>query len=431
MSYKGELASNETNHYLDSIGLRSFTEGERRSISNIFSSELEQKLKNPEAPTSIKMIDTHLSPVSGEVLSKHVGDEALILEIGGTNIYGGWVGITKEGPRLLTEESGKLESRGEVSTRTFETPQALFSEVFSIVEAVAGLGSIKHLGIIFTFPAVIEETHLGVDVRSQEKQAKGFIFKGIHVAPVGQQFVEFMRQSGKYQIHELKNLVVLNDTPAALLSTPSKIGGIVGTGYNLAVMVGGRIYNIECGGASGVPSNELAKQVDVFTKSVDKKEQLSEKQISGMYLGMQLGFAIEKMNFLGYTKLRNINPGKVRAEVLSYILSDEWDKVQEHLQGHFDIQTKNSLRTVAYRLRERSAELVAIQISTIINKFPQEFGGEKITIPIEGSLFWKMTDYRKIVTNYLTKYTGKSFEFPFTEHAGAIGAGVAAIGLRG
>ncbi len=232
-------------------------------------------------------------------------------------------------------------------------------------------------------------------------------------------------------MNEFQNLVVLNDTPAALLSTPSKIGGIVGTGYNLAVLTGGKIYNIECGGESNVPQHALALAVDKITKSVEKKVQLSEKQISGMYLGMQMDIAIQDMNNLGVIKLIRRSSDFLDAKVISDILSHEWNDVKARFTGPMSHSTREALLAVATRLRTRSAELVALQISTLVNTFPKEFVGNTVTVPIEGSLFWKMPAYKTIVQRFVEEFTGKTFHFPSIEHAGALGAAVAAIGLRG
>ena len=422
MPYKGELPSKEINSYLSTVGLRGFTEGERMYTSKSFSDELLMKLRYPEQKVSIKMLDTHLTPVSEFTREKHIGDRAFILEIGGTNIYGAWVQLTGNGPEIT------CDVRSEIPRKIFPDPDAFFSDVMGVVGGIAGIRPIENLGIIFTFPAPIKDTAMGVDVVSPQKQTKGFFFKDIDRAPLGEQLVDYMLRSGDYRMQEMKNLVVLNDTPAALLSTPSKIGGIVGTGYNLAAMIGGRIYNIECGGASRIPQHHLAEMVDELTGN---KDQLSEKQISGMYLGMQLGIAIQEMNKLGLTEFPDVNPLDMKSEVLSDVLTGEWDTVKKFLEGDIDEQAKDSLLSVASRLRDRSAEMVAIQISTIINTFPQEFPGNSVTIPIEGSIFWKMPEHRSTVTKFLEAYTGKSFEFPSIEHAGALGAAAAAIGLRG
>lgn len=425
MPFQGELPSKEITSYLDTVGLRGFTESERLFVSKSFSDELLMKLRDPEKKASIKMIDTHLMPVSEFTREKHIGDRAFILEIGGTNYYGAWVQLTENGPEITSEV------RSEIPRKIFSDADAFFSDIMDVAGSIAGMRPIENLGIIFTFAGRIEDTEMGVDVVSPQEQTKGFFFKGIDRAPLGEQLVNYMFRSGDFQIGKLKNLVVLNDTPAALLSASSKIGGIVGTGYNLAAMIGGRIYNIECGGASGVPQHHLAEKVDVLTKSVGIKDQLSEKQISGMYLGMQLGIAIQEMNKLGLMRFPEVNPLQMKSEVLSDVLTGKWDIVKESLRGDIDAQANEMLLSVASRLRDRSAELVAIQISTIIKTFSDEFSGNSVTIPIEGSIFWKMPEYRSTVTKFLEAYTGKSFEFPYIDHAGAIGAAVATIGLRG
>ncbi len=415
-------------HYPDRVGLRGLTLGEMDSISRAFSWELRAGVEGTPGLKSLKMIDTHLTQVSQETLDLHDGEEVFVLEMGGTNVYAAWLKVEEMwGPEIMTAPHGSkpFEVRAELSTRNFENPDALFAELFHHIGELVRQRPIRRIGFVFTFPATIVDTPLGVDVMSPDKQTKDFRFQGISQKPVGAALIDFMRRSGAYDLSGLESLVVLNDTPAALLSGRGKIGGIVGTGYNLAMMVGGTIYNIESGGFSAVPQHGLARAVNL--RSENEGEQLAEKQISGMYLGRQVDAALADLRDLGMNVYKK-NKGDLSAEVISHILNEDWAKTLQHIRWDFKPRgTEEILRNLARPLRLRSAEHVAIQLASIVKTFPEEFPESRVEVPIEGSVFWGMPEYKDIVTMFADSMTGKEFSFSGRAHAGARGAAAAAV----
>ncbi len=428
-------STSDTIHYLDTqAGLRPFTPTEADAVMAAMSTDLIGGTEYPKHPGSLKMIDTHLSPVPKETLRQYAGEEVFVLTIGGTNVAASWIEITSDGSQAVMHNrhtNQDLKSGGKLRTRVFESPDEFFTEVLSHVGALASLCPIKNLAIVYTFPAQVIDTAQGVDVMSPDKLSKGFFIRGISERPVGEQLVEFMRKSVDYNVNNLKALAVLNDTPAVLRD---KLGGIVGSGYNLAVSVGDTIYNIECGGEKSVPTYPLVEIVDA--ESENPGEQLSEKQISGLYIGQQLEVAIRELNTQGILNL-NVIPEysgvekrePLPSEVLSYIFDRNIAKLEQYFQGEV-IPALPALTAIAQRIRVRSAQLVALQLSSVVNTFPNEFSGDEVVVPIVGSIFWLLPDYKELVKMFAEEYTGKVFTFPPTPDEEAKGAAVAAIGVR-
>ncbi|MBU1327379.1 hypothetical protein KKB64_02105 [Patescibacteria group bacterium] len=421
--------------YFDSVGFRGLTTSETSQIIQLFAQELQGGLQNPPNPGSLKMIDTHLFPLSSDNLRHyHVGEEALILEIGGTNVFAAWVTIGSDGvPRILRDPSSnkELSMRGELRKRVFNSPQEFFHEALHHVNDIVARKQITALGIIYSFPASVVDVPLGVDVMSPASLPKGFYIDGIDAKPVGSALIEHMRASGVYHMDTLDSLVVLNDTPAALLSTPSKIGGIVGTGYNLAMSVEGKIFNIECGGFHHVPQHPFVEKVD--KKSANPGLQRAEKQIAGMYLGAQLEAVIETLvdlNVIHVRKTPEFGEENLPAEVVSHIIDRNIEKLTEYIYGDFTEEALSILYDAAMRLRNRSAQIVGAKLATIVRTFPDEFPDEQIIVPIEGSVFWKMSGYKDCVCSQANILTGKDFQFPYIDHAGSVGAAAAVVGRR-
>lgn len=433
-----EHASNsisDTIHYLDTqAGLRPFTSAEATDVMTAMSLDLIGGTEQPKHPGSLKMIDTHLSPVPQETLKQFAGEEVFVLTIGGTNVAASWITILPDGsPAVIHDRQTDevLKSGGKLRTRVFKSPDEFFTEVLSHVGVLARLRPINNLAIVYTFPALVIDTPQGVDVLSPDKLPKGFFIEGISKRPVGEQFVEFMRKSGDYAIDNLKALAILNDTPAVLRD---KLGGIVGSGYNLAVSVAGTIYNIECGGETSVPTYPLVEIVDAGSENPG--EQLSEKQISGLYIGQQLEVAIRDLNEQGILNLKVIpeysGEGKrepLPSEVLSYILDGNTTKLEHYFQGAI-VSALPALTAIAERIRARSAQFVALQLASVVNTFPNEFLDNEVVVPIVGSIFWLLPGHQRLVKLFAETYTGKTFIFPPTPDEEAKGAAVAAIGVR-
>lgn len=415
--------------FQESLGLRPPHPFEVMIMSETFAHELRGGLEDPPHPGSLKMIQTHLSEVSPDRLRGHEGESALILEIGGTNVFAARGVIIDGKPQIATGSRGiPIQTRGELSKRKFTHPNEFFTEVLRHADPVARGWHITKLGIIYTFAATAQQSKLGVDARSPEELTKNFRIDGISQRPVGDALIDYMYQAG-YDISDLESLVVLNDTPATLLSIPgAKIGGIIGTGYNLAMMVEGKIYNLECGEFASVPQYSLSRTVDGW--SDNPGSQIAEKQISGMYLGMAMEKAMSELGSWGFF-LEKRHEGFLDGKVVSDILNGDVAAVSEYMAGDVNEGMMAMLTPVARMLRLRSATLVATHLATIVDTFLKEFPQFDVIVPIEGSVFWQMPEYQQLVSKLIAGAIEKRFLFPQIDHAGALGATAAVIGLRG
>ena len=422
----------ESQKFLDSIGLRPFNPPELFEISRAFSRDLLGGLETPKNPGSLKMIETHLRSPSEQFIRSQEGEPYLILEVGGTNVYAAETTI-KDGKPVIVEEHGfPVEAKGKLTKIRFEeSPDEFFKEFLSHVESIVRRRPYTSMGIIYSFPAEIVDTELGIDVNSQDELPKDFYIKDIHLKPVGMALVEYMRKNG-YDMSRMDTIVVENDTAATLLSVPgSKIGGIVGTGYNLAMMVGGKIYNLECGGFKDVPQHTLSREL--VEKNGNKEFQLAEKQISGKYLGIQLEKAIEKMNMYGIHLHKRKPKEDLDGTNITYALKGNKENLLRDLEGNLDNRAMTYLKAVAERLKERSYQLLATKISTIIQTFPEEYIendiSAPITIPIEGSVFWGIPYYKLNVQRIIAGETKEAI-FPEIKHAGVHGATISILGTQ-
>ena len=173
--------------------------------------------------------------------------------------------------------------------------------------------------------------------------------------------------------------------------------------------------NTESGGFALNRINRFAEILD--RQSGNPGKQLVEKQVSGLYLGLQMQQIILDLQHNGLldSNFTNNLSAKDISNLLVYNGSDK---------------QLLTLKNASTRLRDRSAQLAGIIIGTIITTFPDIFSTDVIDIPIEGSLFWHMPGYKDIVTNVIQRLSGKDIYFPNIENAGRLGAAVAALSLK-
>jgi hexokinase len=168
-----------------------------------------------------------------------------------------------------------------------------------------------------------------------------------------------------------------NDIVCLILSGFGKIppselvGGVVGTGFNFGFFLDEEIIiNLESGEFDKFPQTESGKTVD--SESAEPGEHKYEKEIAGGYLYKHYNFYADKLD-LPIKKIQS-------TEELDDI-SAKYDKCRE----------------VVNELYKRSASLVSCQIAAI-----HDFKNHaKMSILMEGSLFWKGDNYKDLVLNTL------------------------------
>ncbi|MCX6794112.1 MAG: hypothetical protein NTY06_03330, partial [Candidatus Gottesmanbacteria bacterium] len=390
---------------------------------------------------SLLMIDTHLHPVSVDTLRNHVGEEVFVISMGGTKAEGVWIKINDHAePEVIADpDTGlPLYTSGKLSKKEYSSPEELFAEVLRHVDAYAKDRPIKNLAFNFGYRGTTEDTRFGIDVISPDDQTKGFRFHGISKRPIGESLVSYMVGTKQYHIDSFESLVVLNDTPSVLLALrKAKLGGIIGTGYNFAIMINGVIYNIEAGGFSSVPQHTLSRALDF--NNPNKSDQLAEKQISGLYLGMQMEFAIRALDLDGIINARIIprpadeEEKSLPAEAISHILERKQKNIailkEKFIEGDVE-QAIPYLLPIAERLRDRSAQLVGTKLAAAINTFPAEFPDTDVLVPVAGAVVQYMPHHKDKAEQIASQRSEKHVSIQVTDFAEAKGAAAAVFGVK-
>jgi hexokinase len=409
--------------FLHERGLCLSSKRELKTLSFRYAQELTKGAKGNKEGLSLMMLDTGLSPINKEGLP--IGEESLVIEIGGTNIRAAYVKINQDHEAEIDQEKGLLEIK--LERTTYSSPEDFFSEVIKVLKPKLGETPPKAIGFIWSFPGTINKSDRGIDVTSTSDQIKHkFLIPNFDKQSVGKYLLDELGKEYKQDLSPTP-LVVLNDTPAVLLATKSKIGGVVGTGFNLALSVLGEIFNTESGNFNIRVSHYYANQIDAMSDCPGGY--LSEKQISGKWLGKMFHQIVADLIDMDLLKLSHgktlttFELGKIlQMKVDRYALGQDY--------GWIDTFSYGILSMIAAKMAHRSAQIVGTMIGTIVKTFPKEFPkSEKITIPIEGSFFWHIPGYKELVQKYGQQICGRKIKFPEIDHPGILGAGTAAISL--
>ncbi|HVT00721.1 MAG TPA: hypothetical protein VHE53_00630 [Patescibacteria group bacterium] len=386
--------------FFERTNLRPLNEQEERQAVDDYITALKDGL-DTHGEKGLPMYPSLLSSVSLSDLRE--GSQALIVEIGGTNLYGARVAIENSKPSIQDSQRAALPGR------EFRSADEFFAHIANGVAPMLDQGNIDAIGIVYSFPGQAVKTDGGVDIVSPEQLTKEFVIPGISKLPVGQALRESLSQN--YGIDANTPTSVMNDTVAVVFSDGAKLGGVVGTGFNLAADTPNGVINTESGSFSGFPLNELAKIVDRQSgRSGMTGKYLAEKQISGLWLGQQMEIVAQELSREGIPHI----PSNLDSETITNLL--------------ITTQGNPMLIEAAERLRNRSAQLVGVMIAGITKAFPETFTEEQLQIPVEGSLFWKVPGYKEIAQEVAKRLTQKSIHFVNIEEAGRIGAAVAALG---
>jgi hexokinase len=386
--------------FFDEIGLRSLTPLELKSMSHTYKDALLDGLSGKKS--SLKMFRSCLEPV--ELSRLREGSEALILEVGGTNLYGARVRITNHKPAIINAYKTPIKKI------VFTNAKEFFNTIITQLDPIIRGNAPEAISIVYSFAGKPIKTEIGVDVHSDETLTKEFVVPGISSEGIGVQFMEALRE---HHSDQAKNqpVVVLNDTVATLFSCGARIGGVDGTGFNLALQTPEGIVNSESGGFSGVPPYALNQTIN--KKSLDPGNYLAEKQISGAYISEQLK---EIVRMLRRENIACSYDESITGEAMTEIMGYEGKEKGEVI-----------LKEVCVRLRDRSAQIVGCMIGTIILAFPDIYSHSSEEVPIEGSVFWSIPGYQDVVERTIRNITDKKIVFLNIPEAGRLGAAVAAL----
>lgn len=387
-------------HILDAVGLKPLTTQEIADVSRAYQKALRDGLEGKQS--SLRMFRSCLSPVALSSLKE--GSEALILEVGGTNLYAARVRIMHHRPTIISAYKTPIQQI------VFARASEFFATIIGQLQQVI-VGSIPDaISVVYSFAGKPFRSSSGVDVLSVETLTKEFVIPGISEEGVGSQFMKAF--SDRYP-HLVKDqpIVVLNDTVATLFASGSQIGGVDGTGFNLAMNTPQGIVNSESGGFNGVPSYKLNQIID--EKSLDPGNYLAEKQISGAYISEQLKEIVRLLQHQNIAvPYDETITGELMTEIMGYTGKEKGLLILKEACG---------------RLRDRSAQLVGIMVGTIFSAFPDVYAQEEYEVPIEGSVFWNIPGYHDVVEQTIIMVTDKKVIFTNIPEAGRLGSAVAAL----
>lgn len=284
--------------------------------------------------------------------------------------------------------------------------------------------------------------------------SKEHAFAGLINKIIGEELEKYIFQKQKRRI----KVTAANDTICLLLSgindysrQPTNFGrsaqfgmvaGIVGTGTNFAFFLDKQTaINLESGNFDKFPPTETGKIID--KNSTHPGNFLFEKEVAGAYLYQHYN------HILGTNSLRSYKDGSLilnSTEQLTAIARKNQPSFSQIAQKPARHRYAQAL---AGELFERSASLIACQmagiflylmmenrswkiefedrgskldnnLASILNRLPSK----SLTLIMEGSLFWRGWQYKKIVEDYLEKLGVEKDKINFVKinQSGILGA---------
>ena len=459
-----EVRRTEALHKLEQKGIRILSSQEISSMSSHFQQEMRAGIEsNSIDPQGIKMYRSHIMPrPEGQLLP--MGSTVLIAEVGGTNAYAALAHADEQGNvKIMTTDDGQkllikspLRERSANGKREYTGPDDFFGELINKMDGLLkNVPQIDAIGVVYSFPGNAVQTAHGIDVISSEALPKDFDIPGISKNTVLIDGVETVqdRLIGESLVYALCQkypdilidpyipIMVGNDTVAVALSKAgSKLGGVIGTGFNSAVAtnVDGQMQylNTEAGASVSVPETEIFRQLGGSNEK--RNENPAERQISGISLGNYLDKSAEYLIKEGILPRRaDVNDGDSKMpktlgpeSVTAAIDNDKYALSEAFVRLLTDKEFA-VLKDVAQIIADRSAQIAGTMIGTMVNTFTSAFSEDSLFIPIEGSIFWKIPQYREKVAVFAHAIApNKTFVFgeAAPEQAGIMGMGAAALG---
>lgn len=298
------------------------------------------------------------SPIATESLAK-VGETFQVMCFGGSVFETALCLRTKSGYEILQYKHDKLPTLASRET---------ICNIF-LKELEPGVSAV---GVNFAYAIAAEMRDGRLDGRLLYG-SKEHIFHGMVGKLVGEEFEKEVLAQKKRNVM----VTVANDTVCLVLAGLSRgatAGGIVGTGMNFGLLEKSasatRVINLEAAGFNEFPQTETGKIVDA--NSVSPGVAVFEKEVAGAYL------------YLHYN-----------------VLAPSMNLAQAQISSSLDMSIlarQNSAETeLVLNLFRRSARLVAAQIAGIY----WFYNTPRLTLIMEGSMFWKAPGYKNSVNEAL------------------------------
>jgi hexokinase len=405
-----------------------------QDIVDQFTAEMLKGLEGKES--SLRMIPTYIEADNQFLTEVPV----VAIDAGGTNFRAALVKFNQQGKleitNILNAKMPGLE--GEISKDEF------FDTIAGYVKPLAK-GS-DRIGFCFSYPTEILPEKDGKLIHfCKEVQAPGVVGQLI-----GKNLLEALGTPEK-------QIVILNDTVATLLAGKSAsighaydsfIGYILGTGTNTCYIENNsnikknkslapaksQIINIESGNFAKAPRTDIDILFD--KKTTNPGSHTFEKMISGGYFGnlclLTLQTAAKEGVFTASAASNIISLGELSSEDVNlFFTSPQSGKGPLSLVFKEKTDYESCLEIVDCLLN-RAAILVAANLAAVVLKTNKgRIPGRPILITVEGSLYYKLHNFRtqidKYFREYLTGDRGRYVEFKEVKQSSLVGAALAAL----
>ncbi|XP_037945280.1 hexokinase type 2-like [Teleopsis dalmanni] len=342
------------------------------------------------------------------------------------------------------------------------TAEELFDYIASCLENFVKLHNIEddklYLGFTFSFPC----TQINLTQAILRRWTKGFQVAGVVDEDISVLLKDAIDRRGTLNIEPV---AIVNDTVGTLIScayfnNQCRIGLIVGTGCNACYLEHVKciermdaqyrekknmIINTEWGafGEGGdleFIRTDYDKQVD--DTSPNPKEQIFEKMVAGMYLGKLVGYMTVRAINESYILVENEEKHKIvdvlekdpdvfetyRISQIECDLSTELKSIQTIMRELFEVTFIShddclNFKHICESVTRRSATLVAVNISALINKINEP----RVVVAVDGSLFRLHPRYDSYMRETLRKFVNPKIVYDLVLSEDGSGRGAALI----
>lgn len=308
----------------------------------------------------------------------------LALDFGGTNVRVSRIRLLGNHCFLIEKQVSKpLREAGKYDYTTASTSkEELFDFLAYLVGIVARGNKTYSLGHTFSF--AVEQHGLG-DAKLLE-WAKEMAVTGVEGLFVNQLLREALVRRG---LDKIQPVALLNDTTAVLLAsayqhTPSNVGVICGTGFNMCYYEPERdmILNLEAGNYDGAMASKWDTIVDA--ESLKPGFHRLEKMVSGAYLS-----EIYRQTIMSYYQTDDIP--KFTTKDMNKIISTENLKegrlfmscLWKRIVSPEDVRP---LRNIGAAIFVRSAQISGAAVYAVLRHLYGELPIPEQTVAVEGSI---------------------------------------------
>ncbi len=399
----------------------------------------EMRLGLTSASSSLPMLPTYLT-TDGKLPA---GKPVLVIDMGGTNL---------RLARVVFHPLGDFEVEALTACPMPGSKAAITLDEYltRMVEILRPhLTGDELIGYCFSYEARITPDHDGILANFN----KGVHVEGSDGMKVCDRLEAALVQAG---VPGNRRWVLLNDSTAAACGALSHLAGsgcegpvgfILGTGTNTCYPEktarisrypveddgGTMLINMESGAYSAFPRGEADRLLD--EKDPLPGNHLYEKMIGGVYLGRLVWLtavsAAERGLFSPAMKDRLSETASFRSvDVDCFVRDPEGDNLLARICASDSDRT--ALLTVIYRLYERAAKLVCVNLTAVLEEAGLGKDPEHpALIAAEGSSFWKSSLFRPMLSGFMKIFTeterGISYRITQVPDANLIGSAAAAL----